>query len=165
MSQSTNRIHLSGKGSRLIRRLILAFGVCLVVGGVCLVQSQITNRLTLINDSPEPLMFGRIEIQSKDQTTGEWLNPTYSEKNHVMPPHTRRTLTYNGRHARVTVFKQTVPTNKTMNGVTMDVSWGVRTTHGWGVAYENLSDYQDSTLRRWFDWISPRLPLPASWRE
>ena len=166
MSQSDNRVLSSGRGSRLIRLLIVVFVFVLVVGGAYLVLSQMTNRLTLVNDSPHPMKIWVIAVQSKDHSSDEWLATTRLVTDRVVQPNTRLTLTYSGRrHGRVIVAKQRSSKDESMMAATIDGPWGYRTTIGWDAKNEEILESEPSTLRWLFDSISPWLPLPASWRE
>lgn len=166
MSQFDNRVLPSGRGSRLIRWLMVAFVVVLVVGGAYLVLSQMTNRLTLVNDSSQPMKFGRIVLQSKDHSSGEWLGSARLVTDRVMQPSTRLTLTYSGRrHGRVIATKQWSSDERSMKAFVLADSWGYRTTIGWDAKNQDILESEPSRLRWLFDSISPWLPLPASWRE
>ena len=166
MSQFDNRVLPSERGSRLIRGLVVVFVVVLVVGGAYLVLSQMTNRLTLVNDSPQPMKIGRIVLKSKDHSSGEWRGSAPLVADRVMQPNTRLTLTYSGRrHGRVIVLKQWSSNERSMKAIVLPVSWGYRTTTGWNAKNEDILESEPSTLRWLFNSISPWLPLPASWRE
>lgn len=166
MSQSDNRVPSSGRGSRLIRRLILAFVIVLVVGGVYFVRTQMMNSVTLANNSSEPMTFGHVVIQSKNYSSGEWVGSTPLVKDHVMQPNTRLTFTFSGRrHGRVAVLKRWSSKGNTMVAFTVPASWGTGWTIGWDAENKAFCVGDSSTLRRWFNWINPKLPLPASWRE
>ena len=166
MSHFDNRVLPSGRGSRLIRWLIVVFVVVLVVGGAYLVLSQMTNRLTLVNDSPQPMKFGRIVLLSKDHSTGESRGSAPLVADRVMQPNTRLTLTYSGRrHARVIVTKQWSSKDESMITLAMQISWGYRMTIGWDAKNQEILESEPSTLRGLFNSISPWLHLPASWRE
>ena len=166
MSQCDHRVLSSGRGSRLIRWLIVVFVVVLVLGGAYLMLSQVTNRLTLVNDSLQHMKIGRIVLLSKDPSSGKWLRSTPLVADRVMQPNTRLTLTYSGRrHGGVFVAKQESSKEELMMHFVMEDSWGHRKVVGWDAKNEGIFESEASTLRRLFDAISPWLPLPASWRE
>ena len=170
MRQSDNHVLPSGKLSRLKRRVILVFVVVLVVGGVYLVLSQMSNRLTLINDSSEHRTVGQVYVgtyfDSISHLSGQRQLRTSLAEDHVLPPHTRLTLTFRGRrHCHVVVVKEGNLKEDRMRTLRMSASWGSRWTIGWDSESEEIWDGEPSTLRRWFDSTSSWLPLPTSWRE
>ena len=172
MNQFDHRVLSSGRGSRLIRRVILASVLILVVCGVCFLPSQLTNSLTLVNDSSAPMWIGQVTVGRYVESTApsslhDLLNPTTLLTDHVMQPNTKLTLPLGGAR-RGRLLAVTISSSKEAQwnrSYRTSASWGFHWRIGFNAKTEMIMDGDASALRRLFNSISPWLPLPASWRE
>lgn len=172
MSQSDNRVLSSGRGFRSFQRLIWVIVLILVVCGVCFLPSQMTNSLTLVNDSSAPMWIGQVTVGRYVESTApsslhDLLNPTTLIVDHVMQPNTKLTLPLGGAR-RGRVLAVTISSSKEAQwsrSYRTSASWGFHWTIGFNAKNEMIMDGDASSLRRLFTSISPWLPLPTSWRE
>ena len=153
MSQSDNRVRSSGNCSRRIRRLILAVVLVLVVGGVCFLPSQMTNKLTIVNNSSEPRTVWHVTpgtfIELTDRSVREWRPSPPLIKDQVMPPQTRLTLTFSGRrHGSVIVAKEGDLNEDPNRLSTFSAAWGSRWTFGWDAENKEIRQPLENNLPR-----------------
>jgi hypothetical protein len=166
MSRSESTVRSRGEIPRLTRRVILGCVVAIIIFGVYFVLSQMTKRLTIVNDRSESMTVVFVSVsdfkKSSDAPSGEWADPTVVARNHVIQPHTQLELKFNGlRESKVVVVTQSSSQQNETSTNYWLLSWGSRATISRN-AEGNGMGVGRSALRRWFDSIKPWIPLPPS---
>ena len=153
--------------SRLIRVLIVVALLALTIGGFWFVLSQSMFQLILINETDDIMTVHYVKtavVQNESPHAGDASDHVSLLSDQVIQPHSTFTLPLPGRrYGRVLGSFEIVKNRETT--FKAGTKWGYRCRFGYDTTNKDVFDCEASTLRKLYDSVSRRLPLPASWRE
>ena len=152
-------------GQRALRSSVLIVAIGLMAFVFKIMLSQAANTLTIVNDTNASRKVIEVSIQTYernfDGTIGEEKTEIILAESFEVPPHSRKTFTFNGSwHLGGISVTREGPLSRAHGGTSycFNYAWGSDFTVGWDANGEDIMSTTKTPLRQTFERVRQWLP-------